>query len=280
MLATRDLVPLTLAAVLVAGVGTMIVQTRQEGGERAAAVQQGDAVPTTGAHEPLDVTPAESPVLTDAVPAPADMVNLGALPLRESVLPAPERDLPAIRRALARGSAGTYIGDMLAQNDSQLLRWPDRTVTALRVWVQPRSDVPHWDRAYPQMVRDVFPEWSRAGFPLRFLHVVDSAEADVHIVFTTALAGRRIGSTQRLMDRNGWLVGGLVTLATQDSGGHAFPAALVQAIARHEVGHVLGLDHAGDPTAVMYPETRTLTIGAADRATLHLLYTLPPGSVR
>jgi hypothetical protein len=44
--------------------------------------------------------------------------------------------------------------------------------------------------------------------------------------------------------------------------------------ALHELGHVLGLDHSPDETAVMYPEpgVERARLGASDRAALHSLY--------
>jgi predicted Zn-dependent protease len=274
MLSTRDLVPLTLAAALVGGIAVITVQTRQERAQRVGATQQGQplSAPEDG------MTAAEEGGTPE--PAPVDPGVIATLPLRGIALPAPVRDVAAIQRTLAEGSAGTYIGDILAAADSQLVRWPDRTVTALRVWVQSSAAVPHWDTGNPRMVREVLGEWSAAGFPLRFLYVVDSANADMHVMFTRSLPGRQIGLTSRLRDRNGWIVAAEVLIATEDAKGDAFPAYLVAAIARHEIGHALGLDHTRDATAVMFPESRTTTIGAADRATLHLLYTLPPGSVR
>ena len=274
MFSTRDLVPLTLAAVLVGGIAVVTVQARQERAGRIGATQQGQPLSTSDD----GMTAAEGGSAPER--ASADPAVIATLPLRGIALPAPVRDIPAIQRALAEGSDGTYIGDILAASDSQLVRWPDRTVTALRVWIQSSASVRHWDDDYPAMVREVLGEWSAAGFPLRFLYVVDSANADMHVMFTSSLPGRQIGLTSRLRDRNGWIVAAEVLIATEDAKGQAFPAHLVAAIARHEIGHAFGLDHTRDATAVMFPESRTTTIGAADRATLHLLYTLPPGPVR
>ena len=276
MLTSREIVPLALVVTFLGAIGAMAMQAHRDTPGPAAA----SAVELAGTNdEPAGVTTApdrEPDRMASGVVNPSD---LGALPLREAALPAPTRDVAAIRRTIAARAAGTYIGDMLAE-DSLLVRWPDRTVAALRVWVQPHARVPNWNDRYPAMVRFAFNEWSAAGFPMRFLHVVDSTGADLHVTFTTALPGRQIGLTRRLRDRHGWIVGAEITIATQDEQGEAFREDLVAGIARHEVGHALGLGHASDPATVMFPESRTTTIGAGDRATLHLLYTLPPGSVR
>lgn len=277
-----ELVPLALALALIAGVGAMAVHARQAQDARAAlrARTGAAATPPAGAGLGGVAREARMPTADHLTGGRVNPSDLGAFALRTAALPAPTRDVGAIRRTLRLRETGTYIAAMLAQEDSVLARWPDRTVAALRVWVQPRADVAGWNAAYPQMVRDVFPEWSAAGFPLRFLHVVDSTAADVHIRFVTTLPGRNIGLTNRLRDRSGWIVGGEIIIATHSPDGQPLSAALVHGVARHEVGHVLGLGHAPDRGAVMFPEAYTTTIGSADRATLHLLYMLPPGSVR
>ncbi len=52
------------------------------------------------------------------------------------------------------------------------------------------------------------------------------------------------------------------------------------AIALHEVGHLLGLDHTSDTLAVMAPRVRSLSLTPQDVATMRLIYELPPGTVK
>ena len=54
----------------------------------------------------------------------------------------------------------------------------------------------------------------------------------------------------------------------------------MHAIALHEVGHLLGLDHTADTMNIMTPKVRVRELCEADRATMRLLYSLPPGSVK
>jgi predicted Zn-dependent protease len=205
---------------------------------------------------------------------------------RKAFVPAGEAQAvpPAdLRRRVANLAPGTYVGDILAGQDSVLYRWPERLGDAVRVYIQPTATMRDWNAAYPDMARGVFDEWSLAGFPVRFTFVYDSANVDIAIRWIDrfpADAGQRIGETQRMHTPGSLIVQALVTVATHDSTGRALSPTHVAGVVRHEVGHALGLNHATDPSSVMYHESATSTIGASDRATLRLLYLVPPGSLK
>jgi predicted Zn-dependent protease len=75
-------------------------------------------------------------------------------------------------------------------------------------------------------------------------------------------------------------VNGTITIALHHNGGEVLDGSAIKAIALHEVGHLLGLDHTMDTTNIMTPKVRVRALSEADRATLRLLYSLPPGSLK
>jgi hypothetical protein len=188
-----------------------------------------------------------------------------------------------LRRRVANLASGTYVDDILAVQDSALYRWPERLSDAIRIYVEPTSNVADWDPGYPAMAQAVFDEWSLAGFPLRFAFVLDSANADMAIRWRDrfpAEEGQRIGVTERIQSSDFEIARATISIALHDSSGHALPPSVVSGIVRHEVGHALGLNHSNDQSSVMYREAATMTISASDRATLRLLYLVPGGSLK
>jgi hypothetical protein len=196
--------------------------------------------------------------------------------------PPPVRDLATVQMLVRDGSPGTYLPNMLVLQDDLLFRWPDRRANAIRVWIERDPAIPDWDSDYAVVAEHAFEEWQQAGFPLRFLVLRDSASTEIKIRWITSFpdSGSKLGMTRRLTDQHGWIHAAELTVATHDATGRRLPPAVVAGTARHEIGHALGLGHSSDATDVMYPESRTTAISAADRATLRLLYILPPGSVR
>ena len=199
---------------------------------------------------------------------------------RGSVQATPPEEL---RRRVRNLSRGTYIEDILAEQDSALYRWPDRQGDPMRVYIEPASAVSDWSPSYPQLARDVFSEWSEAGFPLRFTFISDSSSAHIAIRWLDRFPpgeGQRIGVTNRVQSSRFLIVQATLAIANHDSAGRALSTQAVAGIVRHEVGHALGLNHANDATSVMYRQSATYVIGESDRATLRLLYLVPPGSLK
>ena len=71
-----------------------------------------------------------------------------------------------------------------------------------------------------------------------------------------------------------------IAIALHHNHGEPLDASAVRAIALHEVGHLLGLDHCSDTTNIMTPRVRVRELSEADKATMRLIYALPPGSVK
>jgi hypothetical protein len=230
----------------------------------------------TAAGQRVTTAPTEE-TTTVAPPAPAP----DSLSIQRAALKPPRIDAAERRRRIAAAAAGTYISDMLAERDSMLTRWPDRIIEPVRVWVQRTSTIPDWNPDYSRVARAAFDEWGEVGVPVRFMFIVDSTRADVRVSFTDKLPdGNRLGVTTHSHDHEGWIVGADVIVALHDSSGTAVPPPVIAATARHEIGHALGLAHSRDRATIMFPESQTLAITGPDRATLKLLYTLPPGSVK
>lgn len=178
---------------------------------------------------------------------------------------------------------GTYIDDVILAQDSALYRWPERGVNAVQVYIEPSSPAAGWDPAYVELARTALWEWNDAGFPIRFNFIYDSASADIRIRWKErfpAEEGQRIGVTERIHTSEFWIASARIDIANHDSVGRLIPTRMVAGILRHEIGHALGLNHATDATSVMYRESASTTISPTDRATLRLLYLIPPGSLR
>jgi hypothetical protein len=122
------------------------------------------------------------------------------------------------------------------------------------------------------MVRDAFHTWAAAGIPVRFAFVSDSARASIHVVWRHRLSGQRAGQVTRYSDEDGWLRAATVELSTSNMSGRVQDSLTVRAVALHEIGHLLGLEHSPDAADIMAPWVKVRRLSDRDRAAAHALY--------
>lgn len=239
--------------------------------EAAGAIETSRA-PRSGAIRPRDqeqqgsLDPSNAPVET-VVASPYNGIEHSLAPIE-------------LRSRLHDGAAGTYIDDLLSARDSAVTRWPDRLSRPLRVWIADAQALEGWNADFMPAVRDAFDTWVQAGVPVHFTFVLDSTSADVHVAFIERFPNGISGKTIWSRDAKWWLVSGDITLGVAHPTGGVVSAPQMRAIALHEVGHLLGLDHSHELDNIMSARIRVRDITEADRATMRLLYSVPAGSLK
>ena len=194
----------------------------------------------------------------------------------------PTRSISArdLRQRIAQGAAGTYIAELLVERDSAITRWPDRVSHPLRIWIAAPERVRGWNSDFTPSVREAFQAWVAVGIPIRFDFIADSASADVRVRFIERFPNGISGKTVWSRDVSWWLVSGEIELALSHPTGGLVSAPQMRAIAMHEVGHLIGLDHSGAADDIMAAHVHVRELSDADRATARLLYSLPAGTTK
>ena len=169
----------------------------------------------------------------------------------------------AVRKRISESN--TYLGHALAEDDSVLRRWEDRTVRMLTVHIGSNGTGSE-HTGLDASARRAFSRWERVGaIPVAFRTVRDSANAEVHVHWIRSFPVNRSGQAEVFWDENGWIRKAPLTLATRDLHGRVVPASMLYTV---------------DPSDLMYPVTTVSDLTGRDRRSARLLYALPAGSVR
>lgn len=185
----------------------------------------------------------------------------------------------ATRRRIEREGRRVYLDSMFAQTDSVVVRWDDRPVRTLTVRFMPDSTLADWQAALDD-ARAGMHAWdnNEAGFSLA--ETTDStADITVHWV---ALLGEpeQLGLTGLQWGADGTIGSATMALALrQNPDSIAVPSGIRRRVAAHEFGHALGLPHSERDGDLMYRSSPLGLPSSRDRATLQLLYSVPPGPI-
>ena len=162
--------------------------------------------------------------------------------------------------------------DELDASTRGVRRWAPSQYDDVNVWIAPGESVPLWREANRMMVRDAFHQWMDAGAPVRFSFVSDSSRADVRVVWSDSLTDGRAGQVTRWADSSGWLRSAVIEMSTRNLAGKAQDSTTMRAVALHEVGHLLGLEHSLDDRDIMAPWVTAQQLTVRDRRTMLRLY--------
>ena len=199
--------------------------------------------------------------------------------LPDTTAPGSPAQREAIRAAITAAGSSVYLPAMFAETDSVLRRWTDADAGGLRV-AYVTGGVPDWTVADQEIARAAFRSWERVGLTVRFVEVLDTADAQVVVRWVPRFSIDRSGQTDLSWDPRGHVRHAAIQLALTDSGGRAISPEGLRAVALHEVGHALGLPHSDREDDLMFPTTRHPVLTERDIATIQLLYQLAPGPIR
>ena len=188
-------------------------------------------------------------------------------------------DKEKARAKLREHENDTYLPEILLARDSSLARWKTRP-RPLSVWVQQRPDLEDWDEEYVRAVSDAFMAWDSVKLPVGFRMESDSSKADIEVTWVAKFNEQISGRTRWSRDENWWIVGGSIVLAIHHQQGDRLDESAMKAMALHEVGHLLGLDHTTNPGSIMAPRVRIRDLAPIDINTARVLYSVGAGSLR
>jgi predicted Zn-dependent protease len=222
---------------------------------------------------------APKPAPPVIVAEPSDTTRLAASVEPVAVAGRDTVALARVRQRIAEDSAFSYLYSTVRDADSTIRRWPDERIgRPLRV-AMIRQPVDGFREEFVGNAGWAVTRWNGV-IPIPLETGADSATADIVIVWTPQLDSNRAGRTDLTWDRQGVIHHALIVLATHTPAGVQLDSRRMSALALHELGHALGLNHSPDRGDVLHPVAYASDLSERDRRTARVLYELPTGSIR
>jgi hypothetical protein len=168
----------------------------------------------------------------------------------------------------------------------KIFRWNDKT-HYLMIYIQDGRDQPGWNPENIQRVQAAFSEWERAMSPrFRFIYMPDTRGSDVTVSWKGFSEKEHRGDKAGQNSTITWgkyLQKNDIEIALNNSKGVPYNPIVIQSVALHEIGHMLGIKgHSNQPQDVMaaasdlYNLTAPQHLTQRDVNTLKLIYQEKP----